>query len=127
MATRKENFVFCLRKEIWHFCSRKRFKSGISVRIRPHSESLLHFISSERCMTDRLRNNIVFLPNTSLTQPEDMPQKFHCLCTLLLTYREASSYSNLKFLIIFIKNVKMGTNLLQKGGNFQMQPPDHNK
>lgn len=108
MATRKENFVFCLRKEIRHFCSRKRFKTGMSVRIGPQSESLLHFISSERRMTDRSKNSIVFLPNTSLTQPEDMPQKFHCLCTLLLTYREANSHSNLKFLVIFIKTVKMG-------------------
>lgn len=87
----------------------------------------LHFISSKRCMTDGSRNNIVFLPNASFTQPEVMPQKFHRLCTLLLTYREANSHFNLKFFVIFIKTVKMGTNLLQKGRNFQIQPPDHNK
>lgn len=128
MARRKENFVFRLSKEIWHFChSRKRFKSGMSVRIGPHSESLLHSISSERCMTDRSRNNIVFLPNTSLTQTKDMPQKFQCLCTSLLTYREANSHFNLKFFVIFIKTVKRGTNFFQKGENTQIQPPDHNK
>lgn len=99
----------------------------MSVRIGPHSESLLHSISSERCMTDRSRNNIVFLPNTSLTQTEDMPQKFQCLCTSLLTYREANSHFNLKFFVIFIKTVKRGTNFFQKGENTQIQPPDHNK
>lgn len=127
MARRKENFVFRLSREIWHFCHRKRFKSGMSVRIGPHSESLLHSIRSERCMTDRSRNNIVFLPNTSLTQTEDMPQKFQCLCTSLLTYREANSHFNLKFFVIFIKTVKRGTNFFQKGENTQIQPPDHNK
>lgn len=128
MATRKENFVFHLKKEIWHFChSRKRFKNGMSVGIGPHSESLLHFINSERCMTGRSRNNTVFLPSTILTQPDDMPQKFHCLCTSLLTYREANSHFNLKFLVIFIETVKRRTNLVQKGGKYQIQPPDHNK
>lgn len=128
MTTRKENHVFHLRKEIWHFChSRKRFKSGMRIKIGPHSESLLHFISSERCMTDRSRKNIVFLPSMSLTQLEDMPQKFHCLCISLLPYREANSHFNLKFLVIFTKTVKRGTNLFQKEGNSQIQPPDHNK
>lgn len=56
-----------------------------------------------------------------------MPQKFHCLCTSLLTYREANSHFNLKFFVIFIKTVKRGTNLFQKGENSQIQPPDHNK
>lgn len=105
----------------------KNIQSGMSIKIGPHSESLLHFISSERCMTDRSRNNIVFLPNTSLTQLEDLPQKFHCLCISLLPYREANSHFNPKFFVIFTKTVKRGTNLFQKGGNSLIQPPDHNK
>lgn len=129
MAIRKKNFVFHLNKYGTSATaeSGKRFKSGTSVRIGPHSESMLHFINSERCMTDRSRNNIVFLPRMSLTQPEEMPQKLHCLCTSLLTYREANSHFNLKFLVIFIETVKRGTNLFQKEGKSQIQPPDHNK
>lgn len=83
----------------------------MSVRIGPDSEEfLLHFITPERCMTDKSRNNIVFLPNARLTPTEDVPYKFHYQCTSLLTYGEANSDFNLKFFVFLIKTAKTGTN-----------------
>lgn len=83
----------------------------MSVRIGPDSEeSLLLFITSERCMTDTSRNNIVFLPNARLTPTDNVPYKFQYQCTSTLTYGEPTSVFNLKFFVFLIKAAKTATN-----------------